>query len=251
MDHASGCPDAVAERLAGDLAVRAAGQLLAVYLHGSAVLGGWVRGRSDVDILIVAADDTDQATADSMTLAILAAGLACPGPGLETSIVAASPAREPSRPWPYLRHVAAGPAGQPRIVVPDEAAPGDRDLLMHYAVCRAAGRAVLGPAPRELLGPIPRREVLAYLADELDWGLANAPERYAVLNACRAVAFLSDGAIVSKVSAGEAALRRGIGPVSVVTRALAQQRGFEADQPPAADAREFVQGTAAMLRSGC
>lgn len=249
VDQVHRCPATIAGRLAADLGGVAGGKLVAVYLHGSAVLGGWVPGRSDVDVLIVAADDTDAATADSMARLIAATGPRCPGAGLETSIVAAAAARDPGTPWPYLRHVVAGPAGS-RVVVPDETAPGDRDLLMHYAVCRAAGHAVRGPSPRELIGAIPRAEVLAYLADELGWGLANAPERYAVLNACRALLYLADDAIVGKIAGGEAVLRRGLGPATVVTRALAQQRGRAADQPPAADARQFVLAAAAALRSG-
>jgi hypothetical protein len=250
MEEALACAQQLAAHLAAHLADRAGGKLLAVYLHGSAVLGGWVPGRSDVDVLIVAADDTDDATADSMAQAIVAAGSECPAPGLETSIVAEAAARHPGPPWPYLRHVVAGPAGAPRVIVPNDSAPGDRDLLMHYAVCRAAGHPVLGPPPRELIGPVPHADVLAYLADELTWGLANAPERYAVLNACRALIYLADGAIISKLSGGEGALARSLGPPAVITRALAQQRGAQADQPPQADATEFVMEVAAALRSG-
>jgi Domain of unknown function (DUF4111)/Nucleotidyltransferase domain len=248
MHQVLGCPEAVAERLAGDLADRAGDQVLAVYLHGSAALGGWVRGRSDVDVLIVTADVTDDASADSMVQAVVAAGLVCQEPGLETSIVTASAARQPGPPWPFLRHVVAGPAGPARVVGPGEAAAGDRDLLMHYAVCHAAGLRVLGRPPTELIGPIPRGEILAYLADELAWGLASATESYAVLNACRAHAYWSDGAIIAKIAGGETALRRGTGPANVITRALAQQRGEQSDRRPAPDAIEFVQATAALLR---
>ncbi len=247
-------PVACAQRLAADLAAclanHAGGKLLAVYLHGSAVLGGWVPGRSDVDLLVVATDDTDDATADTMAQAIAAAGAQCPAPGLEASIVARAAASHPAPPWPYLRHVVAGPESSPRVVVPNDAAPGDRDLLMHYVVCRAAGHPVLGPPPHELIGPIPRADVLAYLADELIWGLADAPERYAVLNACRALIYLADGAIISKLAGGEGALARSLGPPAVIERALAQQRGAQADQPPQGDATEFVMAVAAVLRSG-
>jgi hypothetical protein len=241
-----------AARLAADVASVAdpGSGLLAAYVHGSAALGGWVPGRSDVDILFVAADGTEPASADRMALAIRAAGAHCPGRDLETSVVAASAAREPGPPWPYLVHVVAGPGGTIRVARPDATSPGDRDLLMHYAVCRAAGVAVLGPPASELIGPIERAAILEYLADELDWGLANADESYAVLNACRAQVYLADGAIVSKLSGGQTALRRGSGPAGVITRALAQQRGEQPDQPPAPDATEFVSRTAAQLRSG-
>jgi hypothetical protein len=245
MEQAIAC----AQGLAAGLRDRAGGNLIAVYLHGSAALGGWVPGHSDIDVLIVATDDTGDEIADSMARAVMAAGRHCPRPGLETSIVAAAAARDPGPPWPYLRHIVAGPAGPAQVVRPTRAAVGDRDLLMHYAVCRAAGRALLGPPPSELIGPVACADVLAYLADELSWGLANAPESYAVLNACRAIMYMSDGAIASKIAGGEAALQRGLGPASVIKRALAQQRGAAADQPPQSDAAEFILAAAAMLRS--
>jgi Domain of unknown function (DUF4111)/Nucleotidyltransferase domain len=241
-------PEAVAARLAARLAARAGGHLVAVYLHGSAVLGGWVCGRSDVDVLVVAADDTDEVVADSMAQAIIEVG-EVQAPAIESSIVTAAAARDPRPPWPYLRHVATDPVRSECVVQPDPGA-GDRDLLMHYAVCRAAGHPVFGPAPSDLIGAVTRADILAYLADELSWGLAHGPERYAVLNACRARLYLTDGAIVSKVAGGEAALQRGAGPADVITRALAQQRDAQPDRPPAPDAVEFVVAVAAMLRSG-
>lgn len=246
MDEVFAC----AQRLATDLRGPADDKLLAVYLHGSAALGGWVPGRSDIDVLVVVADDTGDASADSMAQAIATAGALCTGPGLEATIVAASAARDPGPPWPYLRHVVASPAGPARVVAPDDTTPGDRDLLMHYVLCRTAGRPVLGPSPRELIGAVARPDVLAYLADELSWGLANASERYAVLNACRALVYLADGAIISKVGGGETALRRDLGPADVITRALAQQRGAQADQPPQPEATAFVLAAATMLRRG-
>jgi streptomycin 3"-adenylyltransferase len=108
---------------------------------------------------------------------------------------------------------------------------------------------VYGPPPPDLIGVVPRRAILDYLAGELDWGIGHAPEAYAVLNACRALIYLTDDEIVSKIAGGEAVRSRGTGPAEVIERALAQQRGSEPGQPPAADAVSFVLATAAMLRS--
>src|SRR5580704_8014509 len=83
MEQAIAC----AQGLAAGLRDRAGGNLIAVYLHGSAALGGWVPGHSDIDVLIVATDDTGDEIADSMARAVMAAGRHCPRPGLETSIV--------------------------------------------------------------------------------------------------------------------------------------------------------------------
>ena len=255
LRHADVVDEAItyAARLAADVAVaadRVGGRLVAAYVHGSAALGGWIPGRSDIDILFVAADEADPASASQLEQTIRVAGRHCPGRDLETSVVAASAAREPGPPWRYLVHIVADPGGAIRVARPDAASPGDRDLLMHYAVCRAAGVAVFGPPASEVIGPIARAAILEYLADELDWGLANASESYAVLNACRAEVYLTDGVIVSKLAGGRTALDRGSGPAGVITRAIAQQRGEQPDQPAAADATEFVSHAVALLRSG-
>jgi hypothetical protein len=242
---------AYATAVAEEVMTASAGSLQGAYLHGSAVLGGW-QAASDVDMLFVAAD-----TVSGSTLAMMAAVLTarcdqaggCPGRGLECSVVTATAAAVPRAPWPYLLHVAAEPGG---CRIHDGAdSPGDPDLLMHYAVCRAAGRALTGPPPRDVIGNVPRQAILSYLADELDWGLEHAPEAYAVLNACRALVFLTDDAIVSKIAGGEAALDRGFGPADLIMRALRQQRGDAARQQPEDDAAEFVRATAGALRDAC
>lgn len=247
-------PDRVLEYAAavtGELLTASAGLVQAAYLHGSAVLGGW-QPASDVDMLFVVADSA-AASALARMAAVLAARSdragGCPGRGLECSVVTATAAAAPRAPWPYLLHVAAEPDGC-RIHLGADS-PGDRDLLMHYAVCRAAGQAVCGRPAREVIGPVPRQAILAYLADELDWGLQHSPDAYAVLNACRATVYLTDDAIVSKIAGGEAALDRGFGPAELIRRALSQQRGRATGQPPGGDAAEFVQATAAALRDAC
>lgn len=247
-------PADVARRLADDLVDVAGATLVAVYLHGSAVLGGWVPGRSDIDVLILVADDIGETTLDSMVDAIVSLQRdrlpdRWPAPALEASMVTAAAGRDPRPPCPFLRHVVTDPGGQARIVKPDQE-QGDRDLLMHYVACRTAGYPAYGPPPGDLIGPIARADILSYLADELRWSVANAPERYGVLNACRARLYLTDGAIVSKIAGGEAALQRRTGPANVISRALAQQRGSRPDRPPASDAIAFVEATAAMLRDG-
>jgi streptomycin 3"-adenylyltransferase len=240
---------AYARALTGQLTVVSEGLLQAAYLHGSAALGGWVPGRSDVDMLLVAADGISSAAVTRMGEVLREGADRCPGPELECSVVTVAQARQPRPPWPFVLHVAAGPGKPGRIVRPGSGSPGDSDLLMHYAVCRAAGWPVCGPPPQDLIGVVPRRAVLDYLAGELGWGIEHAPQAYAVLNACRAMIYLTDHKIVSKIMGGETVLSRGTGPTEVIERALAQQRGSEPDRPPAADAVSFVRATAAMLRS--
>jgi Domain of unknown function (DUF4111)/Nucleotidyltransferase domain len=238
---------------AGSLAARVGGslggRLRAAYLHGSAVLGGWLPERSDVDVLFVTEDDVSRQEVTAVAAVLAAAEADCPGQGLECSVVTVGQAGTPQEPWPFLLHAARDPGGTRTRIVDGGERPGDPDLLMHYTVCRAAGWPVRGPAPAELIGSVPRPVILGYLAGELHWGIEHGSEAYAVLNACRAQVFLADGRIVSKVAGGSIALARGLGPRTVVRRALDQQQGRVPPRDPGRDAAEFVLAVAAALRS--
>jgi hypothetical protein len=225
------------------------GRLRAAYLHGSAVLGGWVQERSDVDMLFVTEDGIPGPDVAAVATTLTGLRPECPGRGLECSLVSAGQAARPHAPWPFLLHVAPAAGGDQPRVVSGAGHPGDPDLLMHYTVCRSAGWPVSGPGPPELIGSVPRRLVLGYLAGELGWGVGHGTEAYAVLNACRALVFLAEGAIVSKVAGGRIALDRRLGPPAVLRRALDQQQGSAPEQEAAPDAVEFVLTAAAALRS--
>ena len=220
--------------------------LIGGYLHGSSALGGWTATRSDVDILIVLKDDTAQPVLASVEAALLAQSSACPGTGLESSVVSVQQAANPSDPWRFLIHVQASHGAEPRLVSGDSI-EGDRDLLMHYAVCRSAGIAVFGPAPIEVFGVVSRATILSYLSDELRWGCTHGTEAYAVLNACRAQVFASDGALVSKTEGGRIALARGLGPSEVIVRALSEQRGESPAGSMTSTSATFVESVAKDL----
>jgi hypothetical protein len=180
MDSSAPPPGSVVgyvRALTGQLVTVSGDVLEAAYLHGSAVLGGWAPGRSDVDMLLVAADGIGSGVVERMGQVLCEAAGRCPGRELECSVVTVAQ------------------------------------------------------------------------AGQLAWGIGHASEVYAVLNACRALIYLTDGTIVSKIAGGEAVLRRGAGPAEVIRRALGQQGGTEPGQPPAADAAGFVLATAAALRS--
>ncbi len=243
--RAGAAPRAYAATLTAQLAAALDGALTAAYLHGSAALGGWIPERSDVDILFVVPDDIGAAAAAEAGRTLLSAAVGCPGRCLECSIVTASAAARPAPPWPFVLHVGFRDGEQALHLGADR--DGDADLLMHYAVCRAAGIALAGPPPRAGIGAVGRAVILGYLAGELGWGLANAPENYAVLNACRALVYLKQGRIVAKVAGGLAALEDGGGPPDVLRRALDQQQGRAPERAAGPDAVAFVQRVAAML----
>ena len=184
-------------------------------------MGGWHEPLSDVDLLAVV--DRALSSEEKSTVASGLSGLPAPGTGLECSLVTRS-SLEPLVPSPRFElHITTGADAK---VVDGAGHPGDSDLVMHFAVCRERGVAISGPPPNELFPEVPRLMLLEAFHDELAWGLANAPARYAVLNACRAWAFADEDRLLSKVEGGDWAIARGFEP-PIVGAALAAQRGNE------------------------
>jgi streptomycin 3"-adenylyltransferase len=237
-----------ARRLAHEVSASCGGRLVGGYLHGSAALGGWIAARSDVDMLFVLRDDTPRPLVSAVEEVLVAHSRACPGRGLETSVISVQQAGDPGAPWPFLVHVQASHGHEPRRVSGD-AVDGDRDLLIHYAVCRAAGVSVLGPDPAEAFGVVPRSAILAYLSDELRWGSTHGTEAYAVLNACRALVYAAHDEFVSKTDGGQLALDRGLGPRDVIARSLQEQRGQGPPGLMTSASTAFVEGVADYLGS--
>lgn len=151
---------------------------------------------------------------------------------------------DPFRARPDVRAVPGG--GEPRWVDGATVA-GDPDLLMHYAVTRAHGRAVHGPPASAMFGEVPRGLVLDYLHTELDWGLEHGTESYAVLNALRAMACAQEGVLLSKVQAGLRALETVDLPSAVIQRALRARQGDTEPSPPGTEAAGLIRRARAVL----
>jgi streptomycin 3"-adenylyltransferase len=182
-------------------------RLVGVYLHGSAVLGGFDVRRSEVDVLVVCREPITSAEQSAAADSLSEEHLPCPARGLELSIVTLGVTQCPSAEPAYELHITT--ASDDTKVVDGHQHCGDTDLVLHFAVCRAAGRLIgLGLPVADVLGPLSDDLVLAQLSIELRWSATHRPNEYAVLNACRAWRFAVHGTIVSKVDGGRWALDR-------------------------------------------
>src|SRR3954467_11823898 len=228
--------------LAGALRAVARSSLVGIYVHGSSVLGDFVAGRSDLDLLVVVRDDVEEHMLDAMVDVLLESQVA-PASGVEASVLDVSEASATRAPWPFRRHATTAP--EDRKVVSGVDHPGDPDLALHHVVVRDAGWAVDGPPSREVFGAVERDVVIEHLAAELRWAAAEAPTGYAVLNSCRALRYVADGVVCSKTAGGEWALGRGIEP-ALLRAALAERRG-EGAPPDAELARAWVREVADQL----
>jgi len=207
-----------------------------VFVHGSAALGGWT-GSSDLDMLITSEVlDRDWLVIGRRLLSELATG-----PSVELTVVSAAAAARPGPPWPFLLHVNQS-AG--RVVT--DGGRGDPDLVMHYLVTRDSGLAFTAQPVDTAIGAVQRAQVLTCLQDELTWAMEQADQRYAVLNACRALAYSRDGSVLSKIDGGAWALEHGI-DAAIVESALAAQLAGRDHGRPTPEARSIVERCRAEL----
>ena len=111
-----------------------------------------------------------------------------------------------------------------RKVVDGRPREGDRDLILHLAVCREYDEAIVGPPARSLLGALPNEAVEAAMRDEIGWARQHGPPEYLVLTSARASLFFASHRIASKIEAGVWAAAHDAEP-AVIEAALARQRG--------------------------
>jgi len=236
------------------------GKLVGAYLHGSLAMGAFDPGRSDVDVVAICAESLSRSLRLAMGRALAATPRPPSGGDLEFSLVTEAVARAPSPTPPFELHVSTHQ--QPDVIDGGEH-PGDEDLVVHFAMARARGRALVGPDPKDLF-PQPNRESLirTFLGDmrwareqsAAGWEGHHMPElasmAYRVLNAGRSWRFLEAGTLGSKVE-GAAWVRRrdaGLDGMPLIDAALAFQRGEIPETPAEADVEAFVSTIEAMLQ---
>jgi len=204
-------------RLLDGLRAALADNLTGVYLHGSLAMACFNPARSDVDLLVIA--DQAMPVETKRDLAWLLLDISrCP-----SSVELSCLSRADLVPWRYPTPFDFHYSEKWRdAYVRDLAGDGwrewnathrcDEDLAAHIAVTRRRGVCLYGPPVADVFPAVPRRDFLAsVLADVLspEFGLdavANNPA-YVVLNACRTLAYLRSGEILSKDEGGVWALQ--------------------------------------------
>jgi len=186
--------------------------LLAVYLHGSLALGGFRPPGSDIDLLVLTQSPLGASASRALAELALAQSLKpCP---LEFHVLCLPELTPWQHPAPFAFHYSE--AWRERVARA-LACPGwedgggrDPDLAAHLMVTRLRGVPLVGPPPEQLLPGIPATDFLQSVLGDLRWALSRFERDpvYAVLNACRVLAFLCDGTVLSKEEAVPWALRR-------------------------------------------
>lgn len=126
--------------------------LVGIYLHGSAVLGGYISSRSDLDILIAVHNPLTTTEQSALSRALSQECLPCPAAkGLEMSVVLANVASGPylAEKVPFEMHITTAKEDR-KIVYGGAEHEGDEDLVLHFWVTRKRGRVLYGKNKEEV-----------------------------------------------------------------------------------------------------
>jgi hypothetical protein len=172
-------------------------ELVGVYLAGSGALGGYVHGRSDVDVAVVTGAPLEHALKEELAAALRHEALPCPARGLELVVYAQGGAvpelnLNSGERMPFHATFEPG-ADSPHWFVLDRAIIGQRGL------------ALTGPPPAAVFAAPKEEEILDALATGLKWyrDRPEEPRDDAALNAVRSRAYLATGRWASKAEAVE------------------------------------------------
>jgi hypothetical protein len=160
-------------------AMAAVAELDAVYVIGSAAVGGYTHGESDVDVIAVTSHSLD--FDERRVLAAAAASVPCPARKLELVTYAAG-----SDEWEINLNTG-------ELLSFDTAEVPGFWFVIDRAIAEQHAVALLGPPWSELFAPVPRTALLDALAEALD--------TIGALNMARCWVWLESGTWVSKPQA--------------------------------------------------
>jgi hypothetical protein len=179
-------------------------EIVGAYVHGSLAMQCFYRAKSDVDVLVVVPGvltPAERAHA-AQTLARRSADRPMPG-DLEISVLTVAQAAMTDHPRQYEVHYSAYWTAEILADRVDYSGTGrDPDLAAHLTVTRQRGIALVGPPAAEIFAPVPPDAYLDAITADLDELLEGdallASPYYGVLNACRVLAVIADGSVLSK-----------------------------------------------------
>jgi len=191
--------------------------LAGVILHGSAATTGFEPRRSDLDVLAIVSADPGTAALKHAGQAILHVS-GDPHP-LEISVLLASDVQHWHHPCPHLLHFGEDHRArfEAGLFVPQSAT--DVDLAMHVVVAKARGIVLLGSFPLSELPEVPRADFLDAILADFAWVSVQDEDLsdYEISNACRTLAYLREGLVLSKSEGRRWCADHGVDTCTVVS----------------------------------
>jgi predicted nucleotidyltransferase len=191
--------------------------LVGVYAGGSYALGGYVPGRSDLDVAAVVREPLGGKAVGEVVATVRHEALPCPARKLELVVYTEDAALNQSAEADFELNLNTG-ANEP-FRLDTEPQPGESHwFAIDRSVLAANGVALYGPPAGEVFRAPRREDLIPLLAEVLRWYRDHDPDSEdAVLNAGRALHFAREGVWIPKKevrewakTAGAHALERAI-----------------------------------------
>lgn len=179
--------------------------LTGIYVHGSIAFGCFNPNKSDIDFLTVTKSTPTIKEKKKLINVLLESD--SPPKGFEMSVVLEKYCRDFVYPTPYELHFSnahRASCGQNLEKYCMESNGADKDLAAHFTVIRETGITLCGEDIKSVFQPVP---AAAYL-DSIKCDIENAEYEigtnpiYIILNLCRVLAYIEDGAVLSKAQGG-------------------------------------------------
>lgn len=190
--------------------------LVGVYLMGSAALGAYAPGVSDLDVWAVASGPVAPGARRALVARVDHAALPCPARGLELVVACFA------GPRPVVQvNLNDGPAVDRRAATSASRMPAAHWFTLDAAIGRDRAVALAGPPAGAAFPSIPRSAQLAAVSRSLAWHRRHEPgSPDAVLNALRGARYALEGVWGSKGAAVEWAAAARPGWAAEALRAL-------------------------------
>ena len=182
-------------------------KLSGFYVHGSIAFRCFSWETGDIDFLCVVDAPLTQPEKEALIRTLLDLSPDAPPKGFEMSVVLQSACRPFQYPTPFELHFSGSHKARAEA---DLAAycrdmhGVDPDLAAHVTILHHVGLSLYGPPIAEAFGEVPRASYLdSILGDVSDAAQDDADPVYFTLNLCRVLAFLTEGAVLSKAQGGQ------------------------------------------------
>jgi hypothetical protein len=219
------------------------------YAIGSLALGGFVPGRSDIDVVAVTRDEVSLESRQAIADALTHPALECPSRGLEFVLYARDRVATPSPDAAFSINLNTGP-GMDFSLSMDPASEPAHWFVVDRSIARSDGVRLAGPAAGEMFAEIPRAWVLAALRESLSWHRSNentGPNL--VLNSLRAWRFARQGVWSSKAEVALWGRTQGV-DASLIKAAVALRSGEPAEPLRRSDVTALLRRVDAALAEG-
>ncbi|MBQ2953851.1 MAG: DUF4111 domain-containing protein [Clostridia bacterium] len=187
-------------------------KLTGFYVHGSIAFGCFTWETGDIDFLCVADAPLTQAEKEALIRTLLELTPDAPPKGLEMSVVLAEHCARFTHPTPFELHFSNAHKARAEADLTAycrEMNGIDPDLAAHFTVLHHVGFPLYGPPVAQVFAPVPRACYVDSILADVACAEADIHQNpvYFTLNLCRVLAFLTDGAILSKAQGGQWGLR--------------------------------------------